>query len=89
MPRVEHKGGLNMTFVGPVHRNLYLEMRQSCAASDVSRYGEYRTAVLRGTNAFDLRLHIFWEAHGYYFSRPPHHRRVAFLLLSLQKLDEC
>lgn len=24
MPTVKHNGGLNMTFLGPVHRNLYL-----------------------------------------------------------------
>lgn len=24
MPKVKHNGGLNMTFLGPVHRNLYL-----------------------------------------------------------------
>lgn len=45
-------------------------MRPSCVPSDVSRYGKYRTAVRSGTNAFELRWHIFWEAYSYYFSPP-------------------
>lgn len=36
MSTVKHNGGLNMTFWGSVHRNLFLKMRHSHVPSDGS-----------------------------------------------------